>query len=220
MAKLKRYLPLLGIVLVALIVFALFQMGIWPFGGSDADSQATVTTQHTAKTGGSGSTATSAARASTAEDQAKQYLADLETWQSTYWSTVDLGAFTFKKPTKPTAAEVERAQATCDKQTASVTALRLIMAPVALSGSHASYVAAIDGEAKAGQRVMRAIKNKNWRDVELAMRTMDAARALEVKTVEDIEDYVAQFDPAASTTTTTERAATTTTSTSTTAPAK
>jgi HJR/Mrr/RecB family endonuclease len=133
---------------------------------------------------------------------------------------VDAGAFTFKKPTKPTAAEVERAQAMCDKQTTSVTALRLILAPAALEQSHASYLAAIDGEAKAAQRIMRAVKNKNWRDVELAMRTMDTARALEVKTTGDIEDYVAQFDPAASTTTTLKPAASTTTSTSTTAPAK
>jgi hypothetical protein len=191
MARLKRLLPFLAVALIAVIVFALFEMGVWPFGGSSGESVA-ATADHAAAT--HSTTTSSIAATGTA-----QYAADLTAWRAKYWNNADTGAFTFKNATAPTAKEVQRAQALADQQTESVAALKLIKPAAAIAQAHSLYVAAIDGEAKAVQRMVRAIRNKNWRDVELAMRDMNTARAVEVKTVAALDAYLGQSDQLSST---------------------
>jgi hypothetical protein len=188
MARIKKLLPLLVIVLLALIVFALFQTSTWPFGGSNQD--ATETSNVAAS-----STTVSAMVAGTAEEQALQYAADLAAWRTEYWDNIDAGAFTFKKVTAPTKKEIERAQAVADQQMEAAAALKLILAPEPVAVVHAKYIAVIDAEARAVQRMMTAIRSKSWRDVELVMRDLTKAHTLEVTVVGELDDYVSEFRP-------------------------
>jgi hypothetical protein len=193
MASRMKATALAAIAVLAIIVLSVLQTACWPFGDSEA---MTISTAQQASNGGAkASTTTSTAPTAGAKEEAAQYLSDLRGWQEKYWDNVDMGAFTFKKPTAPTTAEIKRAQSLVDQQTESVAALKLVVAPAALAQLHASYIAAIDGEAQAAQRMVRAIKNRNWRDVDLAMRDLNAAHALEVRTMGQLDDYLARFEP-------------------------
>ena len=193
---LRRKVPfLVAFAILAVVGMSVSQTACWPFGGSS--SGVTSTTQPAGKVTSTTAATTGTAPAATAAHEAAQYASDLNSWMAKYWDNADKGAFSFKKPTAPTAKEIQRAQALVDQQLASIGALKLIKAPAALTTTHAQYVAAIAGEAKAAQRVLTAARNRNWRDVELAMRAMNQARALEVASMGAMEDYMAQHqDPA------------------------
>jgi hypothetical protein len=189
---LRRKVPLLLVVAILVVMgLSVSQTACWPFGGSV--SKTTSTTQSASKVTTTTTATAGGAPVATAAEEAAQYISDLDGWMAKYWFGSDKGAFSFKKPTAPTAKEIQRAPALVDQQLASIGALTLIKAPKSLTTIHAQYVAAIAGEAKAAQRVLTAAKNKNWRDLELAMRTMDQARALEVTSMVAIQDYVAQY---------------------------
>ena len=196
MARMKKLLPLLGIVLVAVIVFALFQMGVWPFGGAGSDT--TDTTAYVAKssTTSSASAKTSASSQVSAADQGAEYTTAMHGWIQKYGGTTDTQAFVFKKVTTPTAQEKERAQAAVVGQTESMTALGLIVAPEAIAAVHAQYAAAVDSEVRAARRLIAAIENKNRRDIELALRDIDAAHALGDTAMEGLDQYMAAYDQA------------------------
>jgi hypothetical protein len=193
MARIKKLLPLLVIVLVALIAFGLFQTGTWPFGGGSDEDTTDTTTSKVAKTSTTAAAGSSGVAVGTAEEQALQYASDLKAWRAQYWDNIDAGAFTFKKVTAPTKTEIARAQAVADQQTAAAAALESIAAPQPVAVVHAQYIAVIAAEARAVQRMMTAIKDKSWRDVELAMRSLTESHTLEIAVVGELDDYMSQF---------------------------
>ena len=183
MAKFKKQTPFLALLIT--LGLSVLAAGC----GQGASSNVTVTTSGPSKTPAT----TSTAPVAKAAPEAAQYAAELQSWMAKYWDNIDAGAFTFSKPTAPTAKEIQRAQAMVDQQLSSVEALKLIKTPAALAATHAQYIGAIAGEANAAQRMVEAIKNGSRRDTELAMRDMNTARALEVKTMGALENYMARY---------------------------
>ncbi len=199
----KKMLPLLVVVFIAVIAYALYSMDMLPFL-SGGDDQATTATTRTAAQTAAAKAAAKGATASTSsteaaqspEKQAATYAADLKAWQTEHWADIDGGAFSFKRPNAPTSKEIARAKAAAGQQEASVEALAQIVVPEGAAETHARYVAVIEAEAKVVQRLMTAIGNKNYRDIELAVRDLTAAHDLEAEAAAGIAEYLAQFDSA------------------------
>lgn len=138
---------------------------------------------------------TSTAPAVTSATQAGQYKTDLSAWADTYWSKADTGALTFKKPLAPTAKEMQRARDFATAMHASLTALRRIQAPAEVAAAHVQFYTALAGETNALDRLIGAIQNKNKRDMELALRSVTQARALELQAMKTLGPYLDTAQP-------------------------
>lgn len=191
--KLKKLLPLLGVVLVAVIVFALYQMDMLPFGGSGDSPGTTVTTKAVAGGGsGSGSTDTTGAGATTTTlpDEAQSYLTAMNDWAATYWEKANGSALNFKKILAPTSKELQRATDYVNAMHASLAALKGIQAPQEVASVHARFTTALSGEVTALDRLVRALKSKNSRDIELAFRSVDQWQTIEAQAEEILGPYL------------------------------
>jgi hypothetical protein len=162
--------------LVALILgLSLLPMGCGWFGGGTPTTTA-------AHLGNPATTTTAAASASASgTTEAQQYQAGMTKWANTYLTNVDTGALTFKKPLAPTAKEIKRAKAFATSMHTALDALRNVVAPAEVATAHAQYYAALDAELRALDRLVRAIESKNKRDIELAARDANSARAYELQ---------------------------------------
>ena len=162
------------VALVALILgLSLLPVGCGWFGGGTPTS----TTAH--KSGAT--TTTTAAANANGPTEAQRYRADMDKWAGTYWDNADTGALTFKKPQAPTAKEITRAKAFASAMHASLDALRNVNAPAQVAAAHAQFYAALTAELRALDRMVRAIESKNKRDIELAVRDANSARAFELQ---------------------------------------
>ena len=169
--------------LVALILcVSLLPMGCGLFGGDTSTS----TTAHTSN---AATTTTDSANAS-GPIGAQKYRADMDAWAGTYWANADAGALTFKKPLAPTAKEIQRAKAFASAMHASLDALRTVSAPAEVAAAHAQFYAALTAELRALDRLVRAIESKNKRDIELAARDANSARAYELQAQEVLGPYL------------------------------
>jgi hypothetical protein len=190
MARIKKLLPLLVVVLLAVIVFALFQMQIWPFGGSDDSANATVTTQVAVKHPSTSTTGTNGTTATTAVPDAQQYLTAMNDWYTTYWIKADIKAVAFKKALSPTSKEVQRVKDFASAMHASLASVKGITPPQPAAQFHAVFCAVLTDEVKGVDRLIRAITSKNKRDMELALRYFTEAHEGEVAAMTALQPYL------------------------------
>jgi hypothetical protein len=190
MARIKKLLPLLVVVLLAVIVFALFQLQVWPFAASDDTAAMTVTTQVAGNHPTTSTTAPGGTTATTVVPEAQQYERALTDWFATYWAKADTNALVFKKPTAPTAAEIKRAKDFASAMHASLAAIKGIVPPAEAAQAHASFCVATTAEVKELDRLIRAIQAKNRRDIELAFRYATEAHKLEAAALDGLNPYL------------------------------
>jgi hypothetical protein len=195
MARLKRLWPLLVVVFLALIVFALFQTGTWPFGGSGADAGTTNTTHvATHATGGTTPTTTGGTTGTTVISDAQKYLKAMNDWFAAYWKKADSTTLTFKKPGAPTAREIQQTKDYLASMHTAATALRAINAPKEVAMAHAAFYAALSGEISELDRLLRAIQSKNKRDIELSFRYYIKARDLGLAAAAVLDPYLGEAE--------------------------